>query len=106
MNLQATNLQLMKCVLSSVTSAPLKVALLMIFMADPDYAFLCFAQRTFAAFFATALRSAAVMVSNRRLPPILPPMRPSMEAIWEMSDLEGFTAGSVSVERRTICNAA
>jgi hypothetical protein len=52
-----------------------------------------FFHRAAAAFLATLLRWAAVIVSKRRLPPILPPLRP----IADMSmDTWAFVGGSVS----------
>jgi hypothetical protein len=44
-----------------------------------NYTLLCLAQRVWAAFFATSRRCSAVIVVKRRLPPILPPLRPYVE---------------------------
>jgi hypothetical protein len=88
-------------------SSPLNVLPLMVSMGKlSSYVFLCFAQRVLAAFAATSRRSDAVMVSRRRLPPILPPRLPIADMTRDISDFDGFGSGWLSVERRTIWNAA
>ena len=67
------------------------------------------AHRVLAAFFATALRSSAVMVSRRRFPPIFPPFRPIADITRDMSEAETLVilvTSSVPVDRWTIWNAA
>src|SRR5271165_4458885 len=68
------------------------------------------AHRVFAALRATSRRRSGVMVSNLRLPPILPPLRPIAAMTRDISEVEtlgGRTSRlSVPVERRTIWKAA
>src|SRR5271157_4166991 len=70
---------------------------------------LFFAHRAFAALSATSWRCSAVMVTMRRFPPILPPLRPIADITRDMSESETFGAlasrSAVRVERRTILKA-
>src|ERR1019366_6604879 len=60
---------------------------------------LILAHRALAAFRALRRRCSGVMLSARRLPPILPPSRPSSDRSWDLRDLAGCagSAGSGSM---------
>src|ERR1017187_9676989 len=65
------------------------------------------AQRALAALRALRRRCSGVMLSARRLPPILPPSRPSSDRIWDLRDLAGCS-GSSSMDGRSpnnLCTA-
>ena len=71
---------------------------------------LILAHRALAAFRALRRRCSGVMLSARRLPPILPPSRPSSDRSWDLRDLAGCagSAGSVSMGGRSpnnLCTA-
>ena len=59
----------------------------------PSYDAWRLAHRALAAFRALRRRCSGVMLSARRLPPILPPSRPSSDRIWERRERAG-SAGS------------
>src|ERR1039457_2843846 len=64
------------------------------------------AQRALAALRALRRRCSGVMLSARRLPPILPPSRPSSDRIWDLRDLAGCagSADSGSTDGRSPSN--
>ena len=64
------------------------------------------AHRALAAFRALRRRCSGVMLSARRLPPILPPSRPSSDRIWDLMDLAACagSAGSGSMDGRSPSN--
>jgi hypothetical protein len=64
------------------------------------------AHRALAAFRALRRRCSGVMLSARRLPPILPPSRPSSDRSWDLRDLAGCagSAGSGSMDGRSPSN--
>ena len=70
---------------------------------------LSLAHRALAALRALRRRCSGVMLSARRLPPILPPSRPSSDRIWDLRDLAGCTiSGSGSTGGRSpnnLCTA-
>ena len=64
------------------------------------------AQRALAAFRALRRRCSGVMLSARRLPPILPPSRPSSDRIWERSERAGCSGtGSLGRSPSNLCTA-
>lgn len=59
------------------------------------YVCFLFAHRACAALSATWLRCSGVMVTKRRLPPTLPPLRPMAVITREISDLVGLAGVAV-----------
>lgn len=63
----------------------------------PQVAFVLLAQRAFAAIEAAALRCSSLILAARRLPPILPPLRPIWAMSWDTTDLVSFGSWGFSV---------